>query len=193
MADPGDESPENQGFERRRGWEPPSGSDLPSGLDPPRSAGSEPADAVSQRPGPPEGDRPRSVLANSVAGQARDVAVGSMSISGGSLAVVTFRLEQYDPHAGRTGLVTARLLGDTAMGFATEGDWVEVNGKHEGGFINVQAAFNHTSGAQFTRKTGCMVVGAGMVIVVLSGILFILMVANLGFTSFFSGLSAWIR
>jgi hypothetical protein len=187
MADPGAEPPENQGFKRRGGWQPPTGSDLPPGPVEPHPAG-----ADSQGPGPPEGDRPKSVLDNSVAGQARDVAVGSMSGPGGTESVVTFRLEQYDPHAGRTGLVTVRMVGNTAMGFATEGDWVEVNGKRKGGFLNVQSAFNHTSGAQFSRRFGCL--GAGMVIVVLSGILFILMIAliaDLGSTLMFGALSAW--
>jgi hypothetical protein len=183
MADPGDERSENPRFERRRGWEPPTGSD------PPRPAGSDPAKTPGRGPSPPEGDRPRSVLGNSVAGQARDVAVGTM---GEGISVVTFRLEQYDPHAGRTGLVTVRMVGPTAMGFATEGDWVEVNGKDKGGFINVKSAFNHTSRAQFRQRYGC--VGAGMTVLVLSGILFILtiaLIAALGSISIFGALPAW--
>src|SRR5262249_28760703 len=151
-------------------------------------AGSDPAKAASQRPGPPEGDRPRSVLANSVAGQARDVAAGSLSGPGRRGAGGAFPVGPSDPPSRRAGAVAATQVGNTAMGFATEGDWVEVNGKPKGGFLNVQAAFNHTSGAQFRRRYGCM--GAGMVIMVLSLILFMLMIAVIaGSTSIIGALS----
>jgi hypothetical protein len=148
MADPDAES-KGQGFKRRRGWQPPTGSDSPPGAVPPRPSGSDPADAVKQEHRPPQGGRFSSVLPNSVAGQARNVGVGTRQGPGGSVAVVTFRLEQYDPNAGRTGLVTVRMVGNQAMGFATEGDWVEVNGKSKSGFLDAKTAVNHTSGAQY--------------------------------------------
>jgi hypothetical protein len=187
MAGSGAES-EPQGFKRRRGWQPPTGSDSPPDRVPPRPGGADPADVVNQGHGPPQDGRFRSVLPNSVAGQARNVAVGSVQGPGGSAAVVTFRLEQYDPNAGRTGLVTVRMLGNQAMGFATEGDWVEVNGKSKRGFLDVEAAFNHTSGAQYRRPVGCF--GAAMVLVILSGIL-ILLIADVGSTSMFGAMFAW--
>jgi hypothetical protein len=49
--------------------------------------------------------------------------------------------------------VTARLHGDQAIGFVTEGDWVEVEGTLAGGFLEAKAAFNHTSGAQFRSRS----------------------------------------
>jgi hypothetical protein len=82
-----------------------------------------------------------------------------------SQAVVTFRLEQYDPYAGRTGLVTVRLLGNRAIGFVTEGDWIEVQGKAESGFINAETALNHTSGAQFRAPKGCYRMSLGAVLI----------------------------
>jgi hypothetical protein len=188
MADPDAES-KGQGFKRRRGWQPPTGSDSPPGAVPPRPSGSDPADAVKQEHRPPQGGRFSSVLPNSVAGQARNVGVGTRQGPGGSVAVVTFRLEQYDPNAGRTGLVTVRMVGNQAMGFATEGDWVEVNGKSKSGFLDAKTAVNHTSGAQYRRPAGCF--GAVMVLVVLSGILLILMIADSDPTSMLSVMSAW--
>jgi hypothetical protein len=189
MADPNAESSRKQGFNRRRGWQLPAGSSLPSEPDRPSPGSSHPPDAVGQGRGQPEGDRPRSVLANSVAGQARNVGMGTLQGPGGSAAVVTFRLEQYDPNAGRTGLVTVRMVGNQAMGFATEGDWVEVNGKSKSGFLDAKTAVNHTSGAQYRRPAGCF--GAVMVLVVLSGILLILMIADSDPTSMLSVMSAW--
>jgi hypothetical protein len=184
MADRGAES-EEQGFKRRRGWQPPTGSDPPPGQVPPRPKGSDPADVVNQ--GPPLDARFRSVLPNSVAGQARNVSLGSLQGPGGSVAVVTFRLEQYDPNAGRTGLVTVRMVGNQAMGFATEGDWVEVNGNFKRGVLDAKAAFNHTSGAQYRGSSGH---GRVLVIAVIAIVaVFTLFVAIMIFGTVFSQLS----
>jgi hypothetical protein len=153
---------------RRRGWRPPgfnpprevSGADLP-GPDRPATGG--------QKFARPEGGPPNSVLANSLSGLARNVALATTQTSDStSKTVVTFRLEQYDPHAGRTGIVNVRLRGDQAIGFAADGDWVEVTGRSKRGFVDAKEAFNQTSGAQFRARPGfARGVGiAGLVIVI---------------------------
>jgi hypothetical protein len=151
---------------RRRGWQ------LPAGSNPQHEGSANPPEVARQGQGPSEISRPRSVLPHSLAGQARNVALGTMQTSGTtSQAVVTLRLEQYDPYAGRTGVVTVRLNGDQAIGFVTDGDWVEVQGKAEHGFINAKAAFNHTSGAEFHEARGC-----GRAIAIIGTVLVILFI-----------------
>ncbi len=179
MADRGAES--GQQPIKRRGWQLPSDPGSPPGSVPPGPGGFDRADA-RHGPGPPQGVRPRSVLANSVAGQARNVA---LSNSGGH-AVLTFRLEQHDPYAGRTGLVTVRMRGDRAIAFVTEGDWVEVRGRSKRGFLDAKRAFNHTSGAQFRGPSAGW--GAAAITVF---VIFVLSVVAFIVTRIFSDLSTW--
>ena len=89
-----------------------------------------------------------------MAGQIRNIAQGTVSNSNGSTVVVTFRLERHYPSAGRTSVVTVRLGGSRAIGFALEGDWVEARGSASQGFVNVTQAVNRTSGAQFQATSG---------------------------------------
>src|SRR4051794_6479516 len=145
---PGGEAP------YRRGWQLPD--DVAAG-----EVSGSPASGPQRRdegpraaPPPPDlASAVPSTLPTSVAGLARAVNVTSVQAGNGtSTTVVTFRLEQYDARAGRTGVVTVRLFGDDALGFVTEGDWVEVAGKAKRGFIKADRAINHTSQAQYSRS-----------------------------------------
>lgn len=94
---------------------------------------------------------PAPALPQSVTGLA-----SSVNVAG---ADVTFRLEQYDARAGRTGVVTVRLFGDAAIGFVKDGDWVEVTGKTKRGFLKAARAYNHTTQTQYSgRGNGCAIV-----------------------------------
>jgi hypothetical protein len=93
------------------------------------------------------------VLAGGIAGEARNIAQGTIQGSNSSVTVVTFRLEQHDPSAGRTSMVTVRLYGGRAVGFVSEGDWVEAKGQSRQGFLNAEVALNRTSGAEFRSKS----------------------------------------
>lgn len=94
-------------------------------------------------------------LPASVAGLARAVNPTTVqNPNGTSTTVVTLRLEQYDARAGRTAVMTVRLFGENALGFVTEGDWVEVTGKVKNGFIKADKAVNHTSHARYSRSGG---------------------------------------
>jgi hypothetical protein len=145
---PGGEAP------NRRGWRPPddaSASGL-SGSPGPERYELRPPEAPPPPPHQPAA--PPTTLPGSVAGLARAVNTTSVQSGGNgvSTTVVTFRLEQYDARAGRTGVVTVRLFGDDALGFVSEGDWVEVVGKSKRGFIQAAKAVNHTSQAQYSRS-----------------------------------------
>jgi hypothetical protein len=94
-----------------------------------------------------------STLPGSVSGLARAVNPTTVqNPNGTSTTVVTFRLEQYDARAGRTGVLTVRLFEENALGFVNEGDWVEVTGKLKHGFLKADKAVNHTSQAQYSRS-----------------------------------------
>lgn len=126
------------------GWQLPD--DAASGEVSP-SSGQESHHDEKTRGRPP----PPPTLPRSVTGLASSVNVAA--------ADVTFRLEQYDARAGRTGVVTVRLFGDAAIGFVTDGDWVEVTGKNKRGFLKAARAFNHTTQAQYSgRGNGCAIV-----------------------------------
>jgi hypothetical protein len=83
-------------------------------------------------------------------GQARDVSV--QSPKNGIDLFLGFRLERHDAKSGRLGPVAVRLAGDGALGFASEGDWVEVQGKAKNGLINGNRAFNHTTRIGYKRS-----------------------------------------
>ena len=139
----------------------PPGGDLP----PPRPAGWQLPVGGSQPVRPGQVSAPPAVLAGGVAGEVSSIAQGTVSNSNGSTVVVTFRLERHDPSAGRTSVVTVRMGGSRAIGFAAEGDWVEALGPAKQGFINVQRAINRTSGAEYrvpksgkVMRNGCLIV-----------------------------------
>ncbi len=96
-------------------------------------------------------DSPPPILAGGVVGKVSKIAQGTIRHDKGSTFVSTFRLERHDPPARRTNQVTVRLTGNSAIGFASEGDWVEVLAPAPAsrGFINVRRAINRTSGAEF--------------------------------------------
>jgi hypothetical protein len=159
MGDAAGGSPPGGGSSNRRGWRPPDDltPDGPSGASAP-----EPTSGNERRPAPPSpppviASSLQTTLPGSVTGQASAVAATSVqSPNGIQTTVVTFRLEQYDARAGRTGVTTVRLTGEHALGFVTEGDWVEVLGKSKHGFIEASKAVNHTSRAQYSRSgEGC--------------------------------------
>jgi len=109
-----------------------------------RGAAPPPRQAASAQP---------SMLSGSVSGLARAVNPTTVqNPNGTSTTVVTFRLEQYDARAGRTGVLTVRLFEENALGFVNEGDWVEVAGKLKNGFLKADKAVNHTSHAQYSRS-----------------------------------------
>ena len=83
-------------------------------------------------------------------GQARDVTV--QSPKNGIDLFLGFRLERYDARSGRLGPIAVRLVGDRALGFASEGDWVEVLGKSNNGLIDGVRAFNHTTRTAYRRS-----------------------------------------
>jgi hypothetical protein len=142
------EPPGGQAPRRRAGWQLPG---VPAGASgppqPPRPAGGQPDrdDRLKRRSAP----RPSAVLAGGIAGEARNIAQGTIQSSNSSVNVVTFRLEQHDPSVGRTSMVTVRLYGGRAVGFVSEGDWVEAKGQSRHGFLNAEVALNRTSGAEF--------------------------------------------
>jgi hypothetical protein len=121
-------------------------------------------------------------MVGSVAGQASALATTSVqSPNGVQTTVVTFRLEQYDARAGRTAVTTARMIGDQALGFAAEGDWIEVLGKSKHGIIEVSRAVNLTSQAQYSRPgEGCSKVA----LYVAYGVFIIVFLAIAGFIAF---------
>jgi hypothetical protein len=144
-----------------------------------------------QRPLQPPQDRPSAMpttMPGSVSGLARAVNVASVQggANGVQSTVVTFRLEQYDARAGRTGVVTVRLAGDSAIGFVADGDWVEVTGKTKRGFLTASRAVNHTSQAQYSAAgQGCAKIAA---IVVFS--LVVLFILGIGVSILLSVLGA---
>ncbi len=136
------------------------GGDLP----PLRPAGWQLPVSGSQPAPPGRVNRPPPVLAGGVAGEVRNLAQGTIHHNNGSTTVVTFRLEQHNPAAGRTSIVTVRMKGSRAIGFASEGDWVEALGPASQGFINARRAINRTSGAEFqssssgkSLRNGCLI------------------------------------
>ena len=93
------------------------------------------------------------LLPKSVAGLARAVNVSTVqNPNKTATTMVTFRLEQYDARAGRTGVLTVRLFEENALGFVNDGDWVEVTGKIKHGILKADKAVNHTSQAQYSRS-----------------------------------------
>jgi hypothetical protein len=92
--------------------------------------------------------------------------------------VVTFRLEQHAPAAGRTSMVTVRLHGSRAIGFVSEGDWVEARGHSRHGFLNAEVALNRTSGAEYRsaskvgRRVGHVIFYIIFTLIVLTILLF---------------------
>jgi hypothetical protein len=149
------EPPEGQTPQRRAGWQLPGVTGSPPGGPEPGSTAARRRDA-SGTPETRGAPRPSAVLAGGIAGEARNITQGA------GTPEVTFRLEQHDPSAGRTSMVTVRLWGNGVAGFVSEGDWVEVLGKSKRGFLHAQVAFNRTSGAEFRSpgagfKRGCLV------------------------------------
>ena len=51
-------------------------------------------------------------------------------------------------------MVTVRMFGSGAIGFVSDGDWVEVQGESKRGFLNARVAVNRTSGAEFRPSRG---------------------------------------
>jgi hypothetical protein len=92
-------------------------------------------------------------LPDGVAGEVRNISQGTQQVNAETVTVLTFRLERHDPSGGRTSVVTVRLRGSQAIGFATEGDWVEAQGKDSKGFLDVRRAVNRTSGAEYQGGT----------------------------------------
>jgi len=150
------EPPGGQAPQRRTGWQLPGApGSVPGGAPGPPQR----QDRAGGRPAHGDGLKPRSaappsaVLAGGIAGEARNIAQGTIQGSNSSVSVVTFRLEQHDPSAGRTSMVTVRLYGGRAVGFVSEGDWVEAKGQTRQGFLNAEVALNRTSGAEFRSKS----------------------------------------
>jgi hypothetical protein len=154
------EPPGGQAPQRRTGWQLPG------------APGSVPGGAPGGAPGPPQrqdraggrpdhgdrskprsAERPSAVLTGGIAGEARNIQLGTIQGSNSSIIVLTFRLEQHDPSAGRTSMVTVRMYGGSAVGFVSEGDWVEAKGQSRRGFLNAEVALNRTSGAEFRTKS----------------------------------------
>jgi hypothetical protein len=153
--------------------------------------------APAGRPQPAAGSRPPSVpssyaaapvLAGGVAGEVRNISQGTVQRNNVPITVVTFRLERHDPSGGRTSVVTVRLRGSRAIGFASEGDWVEALGQSSQGFINVRRAVNRTSGAEFLAgsssrgfRKGCLIaVGVYLGMCVIALIIYLVYIAVRG-------------
>jgi hypothetical protein len=71
----------------------------------------------------------------------------------GSLLITTFRLETFDAHRGRQPGHPVRLRGQGSVGFAGEGDWVEMKGLRLGGVVRGWAGINHSTGARYRYPT----------------------------------------
>jgi hypothetical protein len=171
----------------RHGWQLP---DDTSGVPGPPAYDAGRYDEQRPLPPPPQG-RPSAMpttMPGSVAGLARAVNVASVQggANGVQTTVVTFRLEQYDARAGRTGVVTVRLSGDSAIGFVADGDWVEVIGKTKRGFLTASRAVNHTSQAQYSAAgQGCAKIAA-----IIAFCLILLFILGIGVTILLSVLGA---
>lgn len=161
----------------RRGWRLPD--DVTGGQSGPPPLERRPPDRPRAAPAPlrETASTPPATLPQGVAGLARGVAVTSVqSPNGTQTTVVTFRLEQHDARAGRTGVVTVRLFGEQALGFAADGDWVEVTGKVKDGFLKAAHAVNHTTQAQYSRSGH----GVANVVAIIAFCLVVLFILSIG-------------
>jgi hypothetical protein len=161
----------------RRGWRPPddaADAGIPASQVSDARRQNEAAPSAWSLPPRHDASMMHTTMPGSVAGLAR--AVTATRVQGGNgteTTVVTFRLEQHDPRAGRTSVMTVRLLGDDALGFVSEGDWVEVLGKAKRGFIEATKAVNHTSQAQYSRPTQALAKAVGCVFLGVFGLVFV--------------------
>lgn len=167
-------SPPGGEVPNRRGWRPPDDATSAGNVGRPENWDVERYDRQPQPPPQERAPALPTTMPDSVTGLVR--AVNTTSVPGQNgvqTTIVTFRLEQYDPRAGRTGVMTVRLFGDEAIGFVTDGDWVEVTGKSKRGFLKADQAVNHTSHAQYSRRgQGCA--RAAFAVVFILAVLFVL-------------------
>ncbi|HET9895447.1 MAG TPA: hypothetical protein VFQ44_11005 [Streptosporangiaceae bacterium] len=129
------------------------------------------------------GEAPVPILAGGVVGEVSKITQGTIQHDKGSTFVSTFRLQRHDPPPGHAGSVTVQLTGSRAIGFAAEGDWVEVLGTANREFINVRRAINRTSGAEYQNPESGFTSGVQLAVEVLViGFIF-----TMGILSIFGG------
>jgi len=147
---------------RRDGWRPPSERPKPKSDAPAPDArpGNGAATPPLTRPDGEEEiagrraafDSPRKPTSSlrRVAGEVSGLGMASLP-AGASEAgpVVMFRVETRDATGSRTGIIPVRLKGASAIGFAEDGDWVEVSGRSRKGVLDAHKARNKTTGASF--------------------------------------------
>ena len=66
--------------------------------------------------------------------------------------IVQFRLEAFDQDQGRLPSVPVRIRGEQAIGFAAEGDRVEMCGSVRGGRLRGRKGHNHSTGATYRSR-----------------------------------------
>lgn len=66
--------------------------------------------------------------------------------------IVQFRLEAFDQDQGRLPSVPVRIRGEQAIGFAAEGEWVEMCGSVRGGRLRGRKGHNHSTGATYRSR-----------------------------------------
>lgn len=145
---------------RRNGWRPPLGVPKPS-EDPDRVLPNVPAAESSDLPTDyeevadprlaPKHPHPAATFRRSVAaGEVSGLGMASLPSGTDEVGpVVLFRLEARDKGGTRTGITPVRLHGAGAVGFAENGDWVEVTGRFRKGTLYAKKAWNRSTGASF--------------------------------------------
>jgi len=131
----------------RRGWQLPHEANGPADDQTPAQP-TQTATVPQARPAEAAAT-PTPTMRDSVMGQVTNVTLGSTSVNQDTEAIAMLRVEQHDPHAGRTSIYEIRLDGDETIGFARVGDWVEAVGKRKSSHIKAVRCVNLTTGAVY--------------------------------------------
>lgn len=158
-----DDDSHRAGARHLGGWRPPSATTHPRSDPPVADAPAASRDAHRTAPGRSPGPGGTTTSSRSrgdsrpasVAGEVRGLDVTTLAAPNGvPVPVVTFRVEGRDPNGTPTGTTPVRLRGDAAVGFADDGDWVEVTGERRDGVLLGRRGRNTTTGAIYKGSVG---------------------------------------
>ena len=113
-------------------------------------------------------------LSGALWGYVSGVSEGSVQTGEQPKPVVTLRLERNDPHQGRTSVLSVRLSGGEALGFAKAGDLVEAVGSRESAYLVAKDCVNHTTGAVYhdaKRRIAIFVFFAALIAVFVASVI----------------------